>query len=50
VKTSVVQLFEFIKNQQVLGFNYFRIREPPVAVLCKKLESKNHKSQAFENP
>jgi len=50
VKTSVVQLFELIKNHQILGFNYFRIREPPVPVLCKKLESKNYKSQAFENP
>lgn len=37
--TSVVQLFEFIKNQWFWYFNYFSIKEPPVPVISKTIRN-----------
>lgn len=37
--TCVVWLFDFIKNCWFQLFNYFRIREPPILILWKKLQN-----------
>jgi hypothetical protein len=37
--TSVVQLFEFIKNQWFWYFNYFGIKEPPGPVISKTIRN-----------